>query len=79
MFEEKKPLKDILEEMKKELQETKSEEPDPFAQLFSKKSVELPSLKKKRKEKKGRAKKKTLKPKKTKKKQKTKKKSKKKH
>jgi len=63
VFEEKKSVKEIIDEMRKELLEEKSSEPDPFEQLFSKKRVELATIKtkKRRVKKKVRAKKKAKK------------------
>ncbi len=58
MFEEKKPVKEIIEEMRKELQEERkaSNEPDPFEQLFCKKKVELATMEKKKIKKKAKGK-----------------------
>jgi len=53
VFEEKKPVKEIIEEMRRELQEDRrdSNEPDPFEQLFCKKKVELATMEKKKRKK----------------------------
>lgn len=64
MFEEKKPLKEIIDEMRKELAEEKNTEIDPFEQLFGKKKTELATFTKKNRKKwtkkQKKAKKKTL-------------------
>lgn len=51
MFEEKKPLKEIIDEMRKELAEEKNTVPDPFEQLFGKKKIELATFTKKKQKK----------------------------